>query len=370
MSSLFSSYSLRGLTLPNRIVISPMCQYSAADGLATDWHHSHLTQLSYSGAGLLMTEAVAVEPIGRITDKDLGLWDDATEAAIATLLTSIRRYSSMPVAIQLGHAGRKASTQVPWDGGKQVPVADGGWQTVGPSASTSIEGDAPPLMLDEAGLERIRRAFVETAKRAVRLGFEAIELHAAHGYLLHQFLSPIANQRADVYGGSLDNRMRFPLEIFEAVRAAVPETIPVGVRVSSSDWVDGGWDIDQTVVFIHALKARGCDWIDASSGGVSPKQKSPVGPGYQVAFAERIQREVGIPAMAVGMITDPVQAETIVSTGQADMVAIARAMLYDPRWPWHAAATLGAQVSVPPQFWRSQPPGLKALFVDGRVPSR
>lgn len=364
MSKLFSPYSLRGLTLPNRIVVSPMCQYSAEQGKATDWHEVHLGQLAFSGAGLLLTEAVAIEPIGRITAGDLGLWDDQTEAALAGVLATVRRYSDIPVGMQIGHAGRKASTQVPWEGGKQISIANGGWQTVAPSAASHAEGEHAPLALDDAGLERIRQGFVDTAKRAVRLGIQAIELHAAHGYLLHQFLSPIANRRTDAYGGSLENRLRFPLEVFDAVRAAVPHDIPVGVRVSASDWVEGGWDIDETVEFVKVLKARDCDWLDASSGGVSPHQKITVGPGYQLPFAERIRRETQIPTMAVGMITDAVQAETIVSTGQADMVAIARAMLYDPRWPWHAAATLGAQVSAPPQYWRSQPHGLKDLFGD------
>ena len=362
MSTLFSPLTLRGLTLSNRIIVSPMCQYSAEQGNATDWHHAHLAQMAFSGAGLLLTEATSVEAIGRITAHDLGLWDETTEAAIASVLATIRRYSNMPVGMQISHAGRKASTQVPWEGGKQVSVADGGWQTVAPSAVPQLPSDAPPLPLDEAGLDRIRRGFVETAQRAVRLGIEAIEVHGAHGYLLHQFLSPISNRREDAYGGSLENRMRFPLEVFDAIRAAVPDSLPVGFRVSASDWVEGGWDIEQTVVLAKELKARGCDWIDASSGGLSPDQKIPVGPGYQVQFAERIQREVGIPTMAVGMITDAIQAETIVSTGQADMVAIARGLLYNPRWAWHAAATLGGQVEAPPQYWRSQPHGLKALF--------
>lgn len=370
MSTLFSPYSLRGLTLSNRIVVSPMCQYSADQGRPTDWHRMHLGQLAFSGAALLFTEAVAIEPIGRITDRDLGLWDDETEAAFAALLASIREHSSMPIGIQIGHAGRKASVKVPWEGGTQVRVSDGGWQTVAPSALAHGSDEAPPLALDAAALERIRQGFVSTAKRAVRLGIEAIELHAAHGYLLHQFLSPVSNRREDEYGGSLENRMRFPLEIFDAVRAVVPETIPVGVRVSASDWVENGWDIEQTVVFAKALQTRGCDWLDTSSGGASPEQKIPVGPGYQVAFAERVRRETGIPTIAVGMITDPVQAETILATGQADMVALARAMLYDPRWPWHAAATLGGQVAAPPQYWRSQPHGLKALFGDPKAPRK
>ncbi|MCP1119025.1 2,4-dienoyl-CoA reductase-like NADH-dependent reductase (Old Yellow Enzyme family) [Robbsia andropogonis] len=362
MSALFSSQSIRGLTLRNRIIVSPMCQYACDNGAANDWHRTHWGHLSYSGAGLFITEAVAVEPDGRITSRDLGLWDDATQAAMASVLASVRRYSDMPIGMQIGHAGRKASCAVPWEGGAQVGEATGGWQTVGPSELAFAEGDRAPRRLSVDEIARLVQRFVDTATRAVSLGVDAFEIHAAHGYLLHQFLSPLSNQRDDAYGGALENRMRFPLAVFDAVRAAVPEAIPVGVRVSASDWVDGGWDIEQTVTFAKQLKARGCDWIDASSGGLSGAQRIPVGPGYQVPFAERLKRDVGMPTMAVGLITEPTQAETIVATGQADMVAIARAMLYDPRWPWHAAATLGAQVIAPPQYWRSQPHGVKGLF--------
>lgn len=361
MSSLFSPLALRGLQLQNRIVIAPMCQYSAADGCPTDWHTIHVGNLALSGAGLLLLEATAVEPIGRITPQDLGLWDDVTEAALKRLLDAVRSYATTPIGIQLGHAGRKASAHRPWEGGHAIPVAEGGWQTVGPSALAF--GESPePLALDTAGLTRVREAFVASARRAVRLGFEAIELHLAHGYLLHQFLSPLSNQRSDQYGGSLENRMRFPLEVFDAVRAVVPDSIPVGIRVSATDWVEGGWDLDGTLALAEQCKARGVDWIDASTGGLSPQQKIPVGPGYQVRFAEAIKRHTGVTTFAVGLLTDPIQAETIVATGQADVVAIARAALYDPRWPWHAAATLGAQVAAPPQYLRSQPHQLKTLF--------
>jgi NADPH2 dehydrogenase len=245
-----------------------------------------------------------------------------------------------------------------------IAPSDGGWQPQGPSAVPHKPDEAPPLALDDAGLDRIRNAFVATARRAERLGIDGLELHAAHGYLLHQFLSPIANQRSDRYGGSLDNRMRFPLEIFDAVRAAFPAGKPVGVRVSATDWVDGGWDLEQTIAFAVALKARGADWIDVSSGGVSPQQKIPLGPGYQVPFAAAVKAATGLPTMAVGLITDAEQAEAIVASGQADMVALARGLLYDPRWPWHAAAKLGATVTAPPQYWRSQPATQKALFGD------
>jgi 2,4-dienoyl-CoA reductase-like NADH-dependent reductase (Old Yellow Enzyme family) len=362
MSVLFSRFALRELTLPNRIMVSPMCQYSAEAGQASDWHMMHLGQLAMSGAGLLFIEATAVEPQGMITAGDLGLWSDATEQALARVIAGIRQHSTIALAIQLSHAGRKASSNAPWDGGQLVTVAQGGWQPVGPSALPHKAEEPPPLALDEAGLERIRTAFVASAKRAVRLGIEAIELHMAHGYLLHQFLSPLANQRTDAYGGSLENRMRFALEVFDAVRAAVPGGVPVGVRVSATDWVEGGWDLEQTLAFGQQLKARGCDWIDVSSGGVSPLQKITLGPGYQVPFAETVKREIGVPTIAVGLVTEAAQAEQIVATGQADLVAFARAMLYDPRWPWHAAAELGAQVSVPKQYWRSNPHQHKHLF--------
>ncbi|KVL10502.1 MULTISPECIES: NADH:flavin oxidoreductase/NADH oxidase [unclassified Burkholderia] len=364
MTALFSPFTLRGVTLPNRIVISPMCQYSAERGEATDWHMIHLGHLALSGAGLLCIEATAVEPDGRITHGDLGLWDDVTEAALKPVLAAIRKHSPVRVAMQLSHAGRKASSAAPWEGGQLVPVAEGGWLPHGPSAVPHKDGETPPLALDAAGLNRIREAFAASARRAARLGIDAIEVHAAHGYLLHQFLSPLANRRTDEYGGSRENRMRFPLEIFEIVRAAFPEDRPVGVRVSATDWVEGGWELDDTIAFAHELKRRGCDWIDVSSGGVSPLQKIPLSPGYQVPFAQAVKRAVGMPTIAVGLINEPEHANRLIEAGDADLVAMARAMLYDPRWPWHAAAELGAQVTAPPQYWRSQPREHKALFGD------
>ena len=362
MSVLFSPFQLRSLTLPNRIVVSPMCQYSADDGCATDWHMMHLGTLALSGAAMLCIEATAVEAIGRITPGCLGLYDDATEAALKPVLAAIRKHSKIAVAMQLAHAGRKASSHRPWQGGQQIPLSEGGWLAEGPSALPHKDGELAPHALDEAGLRRIRDAFVASAQRALRLGIEAFEIHAAHGYLLHQFLSPVANMRADAYGGSLENRMRFPLEVFDAVRAAVSDAIPVGVRVSATDWVDGGWDVDQTVAFARELKTRGADWIDVSSGGVSPLQKIALGPGYQVPFARAVKKATGLPTMAVGLITGAQQAEDIVASGEADMVALARGFLYDPRWAWHAAAELGGSVSAPPQYWRSQPSTQKTLF--------
>lgn len=371
MSTLFTPYALGPLTLPNRIVIAPMCQYSAQDGQASDWHLIHLGQLALSGAGLLILEATAVEPIGRITAGDLGLYDDATEAALARVLAAVRRHSPMPIGIQLAHAGRKASSQAPWDGGAQVPPdAPTGWVAEAPSARAHGAQEIAPRALDAAGLVRVRQAFVDTALRAQRLGLDLIELHAAHGYLLHQFLSPLANQRTDAYGGSLENRLRFPLEVFDAVLAALPGGFPLGVRISATDWVDGGWDLEQSLVLAQALQQRGCSFIHVSSGGVSPQQKIPLGPKYQVGFAEAIRRATGLPTVAVGLITDPHDAESIVQGGQADLVALARGILYDPRWPWHAAAALGAQVQAPRQYWRSQPRGLSTLFGDIRTGQR
>ncbi|WP_322103868.1 NADH:flavin oxidoreductase/NADH oxidase [Paraburkholderia sp. J41] len=362
MSKLFTPLELRGMTLANRIVVSPMCQYSAERGEATDWHMIHLGHLALSGAAMLCIEATAVEPDGRITPGDLGLWDDATEAALKPVIEAIRRHSPIRVAMQISHAGRKASSHVPWEGGQLIPVAEGGWLPHAPSALPHKDDETPPLALDTAGLNRVRDAFVATARRAARLGIDAIELHAAHGYLLHQFLSPIANQRTDEYGGSRENRMRFPLEVFDAVRAEFPADRPVGVRVSATDWVEGGWTPDDTVAFAQELERRGADWIDISSGGVSPLQKIALGPGYQVQFARKVKAETGLPTMAVGLITEALQAEQILEDGDADMIAMARAMLYDPRWPWHAAAQLGATVKAPPQYWRSQPRDQKNLF--------
>ncbi|SFS05751.1 NADH:flavin oxidoreductase/NADH oxidase [Sphingomonas jatrophae] len=360
---LFQPLDVGGLTLANRIVIAPMCQYSAEDGRMTDWHQIHLGQLALSGAALLTIEATAVEPEGRISYADVGLWDDATEAAMARVLESIRRWSDMPIAIQLGHAGRKASTDLPWKGGGQIaPSHANGWQTVAPSALPFGTQDNAPTALDRDGLARIRDAFAAAAARAARLGIDAIQLHGAHGYLLHQFLSPLSNRRDDDYGGSLENRLRFPLEVHDAVRAAFPADRPVTMRLSGTDWVEGGWDIEQTVAFAQALEARGAAAIHVSSGGLDPRQDIPVGPGYQVPLARAVKQAVSIPVVAVGLITDPDHAEAIVGTGDADMVALARTILYDPRWPWHAAAHLGGRVRAPDQYLRSQPRQYRHLF--------
>jgi NADPH2 dehydrogenase len=362
MSALFAPIELRGLSLANRIMVSPMCQYSAEDGSATDWHFTHINNLALSGAAMFCLEATHVEDIGRITPGCLGLYSDANEAALKPIIASARKHSKAAIAVQLAHAGRKASSARPWDGGQLLSPAQGGWQPVAPSAVPHKDGESAPTALDDSGLARIRDAFVASTKRSDRLGIDAIELHGAHGYLLHQFLSPISNKRTDKYGGSLENRMRYPLEVFDAVRATFPDNKPVGIRVSATDWVEGGWDLAQTIAFAKELKKRRVDWIDVSSGGVSPLQKIPLGPGYQVPLAQGVKEATGVTTMAVGLITDPKQAEDIVASGKADMVTLARGMLYDPRWGWHAAAELHGEVSAPPQYWRSQPSSQKALF--------
>jgi len=362
MSQLFSPFQIGGLSLANRIVIAPMCQYSAKDGCTTDWHTIHLGHLALSGAGLLFIEATAVEPEGRISPFDVGLWCDETEAALTRTLTAVMSQSDMPIGIQLAHAGRKAGTAQPWKGGGQLAHSDGGWARVAPSA-VAFEGHSEaPAALKTNDIARLVEAFAGSAKRAVRAGFAAIELHGAHGYLMHQFLSPISNRREDDYGGSLENRMRFPLAVLDAVRAVVPAGYPVGFRVSGTDWIEGGWDIEQTVAFAAATKAHGADFIDVSSGGISTAQKIALGPSYQVPLARAVKQATGLPTMAVGLITEADQAEAIIGTGDADFVALARGMLYDPRWPWHAAAHLGASVKAPNQYLRSQPRNLSKLF--------
>jgi 2,4-dienoyl-CoA reductase-like NADH-dependent reductase (Old Yellow Enzyme family) len=339
-----------------------MCQYSAEDGCMTDWHLIHLGHLALSGAGLLTIEATAVSPDGRITYADVGLYSDRCEAAMGRVLESLRRWSDMPLAIQLSHAGRKASTDVPWKGGAQMVGGVLGWQTVAPAPIPFQAGQNAPRALDREGLKEILRAFGQAANRAARLGFDAVQLHGAHGYLLHQFLSPLSNQRDDEYGGSLENRMRFPLEVFDVVRAVFPREKPVTMRVSGTDWADAGWTIEETIVFAQALEARGCSAIHVSSGGLTPEQRIPAGPSYQVPLARAVKASVKIPVIAVGLITEFEQAEAIIGTGDADLVALARAILYDPRWPWHAAAHFGAQVSAPKQYLRSQPRQFPDLF--------
>jgi 2,4-dienoyl-CoA reductase-like NADH-dependent reductase (Old Yellow Enzyme family) len=352
MSALFSPFALRGLTLANRIVISPMCEYSAVDGCATDWHVIHLGHLALSGAGLLIIEATAVEARGRISRECLGMYSDENEAALARVLAVVRRYSAMPIGIQLAHAGRKGSQRKPGDGRGNVPPEEGGWQTVAPSALPFIPEWQTPAALDRAGMEAIVDAFVRATQRCARLGLDLIEIHSAHGYLLSSFLSPIANQRTDAFGGSRENRMRFPLEVFAAVRRAWPAERPLGVRCNGTDWDERGLTLEDAVAYARALQDLGCDYVDVSSGGNSIAA-IPLGPGYQVPFAQRVRREVGIPTIAVGLIRDPQHAETIVAEGQADLVALGRGILNEPRWPWHAAEALGGKVDVPVQYARA-----------------
>jgi 2,4-dienoyl-CoA reductase-like NADH-dependent reductase (Old Yellow Enzyme family) len=363
MSQLFTPLKIGNLKLENRIVIAPMCQYSAEDGSANDWHMIHIGSLALSGAGLLILEATGVSPEARISPADLGLYSDENEAALGRILSAVRKHSDIPVAIQLAHAGRKGSSQPPWEGGAQIPPDEAtGWKTEAPSPIPHAEGEVAPTEIDADGLKRIRENFVSAARRAERLGFAGIEIHMAHGYLLHQFLSPLSNQRQDNYGGSLENRMRFPLEVFKAVRDEFPTEKPVWVRVSASDWVEGGWDEQGTIALAQELKTLGTAAIHVSSGGLSPDQQIKLEPGYQVPFAEQIKAATGLTTIAVGLITEPEQAEQIIADGKADAVSLARAMLYDPRWPWHAAAKLGGQVKAPKQYWRCQPRGLENLF--------
>jgi 2,4-dienoyl-CoA reductase-like NADH-dependent reductase (Old Yellow Enzyme family) len=365
MSLLFSPLHLPspcgGLTLSNRIVVAPMCQYSARNGEASDWHLMHWGNLLNSGAAMFTIEATAVLPEGRITPSCLGLWDARTEAALADRLQRARQLAPpLPVCIQLAHAGRKASSAVPWQGGQLLPATQGGWETFGPSALPQLPSEPPPTELTLAQMAQIRDAFVAAAQRAARIGLEAVEIHGAHGYLLHEFLSPLANQRSDAYGGSFENRIRFPLEVFAAVRAAFDGVL--GLRVSASDWVEGGWDVAQSTEFAKRLKALGCDFIHVSSGGVSPQQKIALGAGYQVPMARAVRAASGMVTTAVGLITEAQQAEAILQAGDADLIALARAFLYEPRWGWHAAAALGGEVVANPVYWRCLPREAQTVF--------
>lgn len=354
-SPLFAPIPLRELALENRIVVSPMCQYSAVDGCPTDWHLAHLGQLALSGAGLLIAEATNVEARGRISLGCTGLYSDENEAAWKRVIDFCRAHGKAKLGLQIAHAGRKASARRPWEGMAGISDAVGGWEPVAPSAIAYGEQFRVPHALTHAELDAMTDTYVATARRAARLGFDLLELHCAHGYLLHEFLSPLSNQRTDQYGGTLDNRMRYPLEIFSALRVVWPAAKPFGVRVSATDWAQGGWSLEETVEFARRLQALGCDFIDVSSGGLAIDQQMQVGPGYNVPFAERIKRETGMTTIAVGMITQAEQAEKIIAEGKADMVALARGMLYNPRWAWHAAAKLHAQASYPPQYARAKP---------------
>ncbi len=364
-SALFSPISLRGVTVPNRITVAPMCQYAALNGVPQDWLLVHLGQFAMSGAGLIFTEATGVEPDGRITDGCTGLYDDATEAGFARVVDFMKSAGNAVVGIQLSHSGRKGNTVAPWQGGGMIE-GSGGWQPQAPSAVPYLPGWPAPIPMTHGDLDRVKSAFVEAAKRADRAGFDMVELHAAHGYLLHQFLSPITNTREDAYGGSLENRMRYPLEVFSAVRDVFPAEKPVIVRLSVTDWIEGGWDLEQSIAFCRTLKELGCDMIDITSGGLDQRQDIKTGPGYQVGMSDSIRREVDIPTMAVGQITDPIQAETILATGQADMIALARGMLWDPRWAWRAALALNEEIALPAQYARCNPKLSSTPFVRRR----
>ena len=352
---LFSDFASRGVTLRNRVVVSPMCEYSSVDGFANDWHLVHLGARAAGGAGLVLTEATAVTPEGRISPADLGLWKDEQIDFLARIVHFIEGQEAV-AGIQLSHAGRKASTAAPWDGGGPVPVADGGWRPVlAPSTMPFSDASIVPQELDEDGITGVVGAFADSARRALEVGFKVIELHAAHGYLLHQFLSPISNRRSDRYGGSFQNRIRLTIEVVDAVRAVMPDRLPLWLRVSATDWVLGGWTLEETVELSRLLAGHGVDLIDCSSGGTAPGASIPVGPGYQTAFAERVRREASIPTGAVGMITAPAQADGIIRSGQADVAILARELLRDPHWPLRAAAELGHETRWPNQYLRARP---------------
>lgn len=372
-SFLFAPLSLRELELPNRIVVSPMCQYSAVDGTAGDWHFQHLGHLALSGAGLLMIEATAVERSGRITCGCLGLYSDENEAALKRVLEAIRSWRGpTKLGIQLAHAGRKGSQSAPWQGGRPLKPEEGAYETFAPSAIPFSDGWHTPTVLDREGLGRIKDAFVAAARRAARLGLELVELHAAHGYLLHEFFSPISNKRDDGYGGDLKGRMRFLLEVSAAVRDVWPQERPMGARISGSDWLGEGATPEDAVVLARELKAIGLDYVCVSSGGIVPRAPIRSGSGYQVPFAARVRKETGVVTCSVGMIADPVQAEEIIASGQADMVALARAFLDNPRWVWHAAQRLGVEIAYPPQYERAHPKawsGAKLARSSERAPS-
>jgi 2,4-dienoyl-CoA reductase-like NADH-dependent reductase (Old Yellow Enzyme family) len=354
-SALFSPYRLAGLELANRIVVAPMCQYSADDGCANDWHLMHLGMLANSGAALVIVEATHVERQGRITHGCMGLYSDDNELALGRVIAQCRRAGTAKFGIQLAHAGRKASSQRPWEGGGALKPGEDPWPTFGPSALPWGENWHVPREATEADLDRVREAFVSATKRVLRIGFDEIELHMAHGYLMHSFMSPFSNKRTDQYGGSFENRMRFPLSVARAVRAVVPKTVPLGARISAVDWREGGLTPDDAVAISKALKGEGIDFICVSSGGALADIRTPTDPGYNVPIGERVKKEAGIPTRIVGMIVKPEQAEAIVAQGKADMVAMARGFLDDPHWGWHAAKALGADVARPLQYLRVGP---------------
>lgn len=365
-SALFSSIALRGLTLPNRIVVSPMCQYNSVNGSATDWHLMHLGSLSMGAGGLVMVEMTNVNMQGRISLRCATLCTDENEAALKRVIEFCRTYGVAKLGLQIAHAGRKGSQQTPAEGGKPLTPERGGWQTVAPSAISFGDDWPPPGALTGSDIKQLIADHVQVVHRAHRIGFDIVEMHGGHGYLIHQFLSPLSNQRADEYGGSLENRMRFPLEAFSAMRAAWPLDRPMGVRISATDWIEGGWNLDEAVVLARELKALGCDYIDVSSGGLDPRQKIALVPGYQVPLGARIRREARIATMSVGLIDQPLQAEQIISRGEADLIVLARGALYDPRWAWHAAEALGAETQYAPKYRVCHPSLRPELFPNHR----
>jgi len=367
-SALFTPFSLRSVEFANRIGISPMCQYSSRDGYASDWHLVHLGGFAKGGAGLVMFEASAVTPQGRISPGDLGIWKDDHIDGLERIVKFVHSQGAR-VGIQLAHAGRKASMSIPFGGEHLLTPEDGGWETIAPSDVAFSENYSLPRALDQAGIDAVVQAFRQAARRALDAGFDLIEIHAAHGYLLHQFLSPLSNQRSDAYGGSFENRIRLLTEVLTAVRKEWPANLPVLVRISATDWADGGWTPDDSVDLARLLKGLGVDLVDVSSGGMVPYAKIPVGPGYQVHLAARIRREAGIATAAVGMITEATQAETIVTNGEADMVLLGREVLRNPNWPLHTAATLKEQASWPVQYLRAAPKGSIARSAVGRLTS-
>jgi NADPH2 dehydrogenase len=352
---LFQPVRLRELGMDNRIVVAPMAQYAAEDGAMSDWHLMHLGHLCLGGAGLLFTESVVVSREARISHHCACLCDDATEAAMERVVGFCRRHGGARLGIQIGHAGPKGSADTPWNGRRPYAPSEGAWPLVAPSPLPHDAGWPVPAQLDEGGMAEIRRQFAETTARAARIGFDLAEMHAAHGYLLNAFLSPLTNRRRDGYGGDIGNRMRFPLEVFEAMRAAFPPERPLGVRISATDWVEGGWTVEDSTVFARELKGLGCDFVDVSSGGVSPRQQVPAAPLYQVPLAARVRAGAGLPVMAVGLIREPADAEAILARGEADFIALGRGMLHDPRWAWHAAEALGAEAAYPIRYDRARP---------------
>jgi 2,4-dienoyl-CoA reductase-like NADH-dependent reductase (Old Yellow Enzyme family) len=354
MSRLFAPLRLRGVTFRNRIFVSPMCMYSAVDGVPNDWHVVHLGSRAVGGAALVIVEATGVSAEGRISPGDTGLWNRGQVEAFRRITDFVAAQGAVP-GIQLAHAGRKASTDVPWKGGRPLTAAEGAWTTLGPSPLPFDAGHPPPREMTPDDIERVTREFAAAAERAVEAGFRVIEVHAAHGYLLHEFLSPLSNRRTDEYGGSLENRIRFPLRVVRAVREAIPAERPVFVRISATDWVEGGWDLPQSIALSKRLKAEGVDLVDCSSGGLVPGAKIPTAPGYQVPFAEAIRRDAGIATAAVGMITEPRQAEEILETGKADAIVMARAFLREPYWPQRAARELGEDLEWPVPYGRAKP---------------